>query len=570
MKVSEMKYSRPDTALLLSQLEDIAKDIKTSDSAEKQLELFNKFEQLTGSFSTMAVLSEIRSTIDTRDTFYEQEQAYFDENSPAVADKQLDVFRALLASPYKAELMQALPPILFEKMEVDVKSASNEILPLMSQENALCTEYQKLYAGAQISFDGGVYTISQLAPFKQSADRAVRKAAYEAEGAWFDANRDKLDDIYDKLVKNRTEQAKKLGYDSYSKLGVIRMRRIGYGIDEINAYHENIKRDIVPIISKLKAMQYERTGIGADAKFYDDSYRFADGNPVPHGTPDEILAAGKRMYHELSPETSAFIDEMFAADAFDVLSKPGKAPGGYCTGIHDYKQPFIFSNFNATADDVDVLTHEAGHAFAAYVAYKKNLPSSMLEELGMESCEIHSMSMEFLTADYHELFFGDDTAKYELYHAEDSIGFLPYGTMVDEFQHKVYDNRDMTPQQRNETWAALEKQYRPWLDFDALPFYGRGSGWQRQLHIYLYPFYYIDYCFAQTVALQFFTLWLEDKSLAWQRYLTLVSKAGTLTYPQLVASAGFQSPFENGTMKAVGEKVGEWCETENEKLKNEK
>ncbi len=566
MKVSEMKYIRPDVTLLLAQLEGIAGDIKNAQSAEKQLELFESFEKLSGSFSTMAVLAEIRSTVDTRNSFYEAEQAFFDENTPAVSDKQLDVFRAILASPFREKLTEKLPPILFDKMEVDVKSSSNEILSLMSQENALSTEYQKLYAGAQISFQGGVYTISQLAPFKQNADRTVRKAAYEAEGEWFDANREQLDRIYDELVKNRTEQARKLGYDSYTKLGAIRMHRIGYGLDEINAYHEQIKSDIVPVVSRLKAMRHNRTGVGTQAKFYDEGYSFADGNPVPHGTPDEILAAGKRMYHELSPETSAFIDEMFDADAFDVLSKPGKAPGGYCTGIHDYKQPFIFSNFNATADDVDVLTHEAGHAFAAYAAYKQSLPSSMLEEPGMESCEIHSMSMEFLTADYHSLFFGDDTAKYELYHTEEAICFLPYGTMVDEFQHKVYDNPDMTPQQRNDTWAQLEKQYRPWIDFDGLPFYGRGSGWQRQLHIYLYPFYYIDYCFAQTVALQFFTLWLENKQLAWQRYLALVSKAGTMTYPQLVAAAGFSSPFENGTMKAVGEKVEKWCEKENEKL----
>ena len=279
------------------------------------------------------------------------------------------------------------------------------------------------------------------------------------------------------------------------------------------------------------------------------------------------MAAGKKMYHELSPETSAFIDEMFENELFDVLAKPGKAPGGYCTSLPDYKLPFIFSNFNGTAGDVDVLTHEAGHAFADYVAQRKDIPA-ILREPGMESCEIHSMSMEFLTADFHHLFFGDETARYELAHAEDALYFLPYGTMVDEFQHIVYENPGLTPDQRNAEWARLEKEYRPWLDFEGLPFYGRGAGWQRQLHIYEYAFYYIDYCLAQTVALQFFTAWLADKADAWKRYLALVNRAGTETYPGLVAAAGFASPFAAGTMKAVAETVGEWVARQDTALRN--
>ena len=217
--------------------------------------------------------------------------------------------------------------------------------------------------------------------------------------------------------------------------------------------------------------------------FYDEPISFADGNAVPEGTPDEILAAGKKMYQELSPETAEFIDFMFENELFDVLSRDGKAPGGYCTEIADYKSPFIFSNFNATAGDVDVLTHEAGHAFEAYRAFKQELPS-LLHSPTIEACECHSMSMEFLTAPWHHLFFGKQTDKYELGHCEDALVFIPYGCMVDEFQHKVYENPGMTPEQRNELWLSLEKKYRPWIDFDDLPFYSRGGGWQRQLHIY--------------------------------------------------------------------------------------
>ena len=304
--------------------------------------------------------------------------------------------------------------------------------------------------------------------------------------------------------------------------------------------------------------------IGAP-KFYDEAFAFPDGNARPTGTPEEILAAGRQMYRALSPQTAEFIDIMFENELFDVLAKPGKAPGGYCTGLRAYKMPFIFSNFNGTSGDVDVLTHEAGHAFADYVSARLEIPD-ILRQPGMESCEIHSMSMEFLTSDYHRLFFGPATAKYQLAHAEDALFFLPYGTMVDEFQHEVYKNPAMTPAERNGVWAALERQYRPWIDFDGLPFYGRGAGWQQQLHIYQTAFYYIDYCLAQTVALQFFTAWLHDKQDAWNRYLALVNAAGTKTYPGLVAAAGFASPFAPGTMKTVARAVGAWCEEQNRAL----
>ena len=429
MKFEQMQYARPDFDAARETFASLRARIAAAPDAQAQLEAFREFETLSRHISTMSTLAEIRHTVDTRDAFYEAEREFFDANSPALGEAQLDVYRALLASPFRTQLEQALGRLTFEKMEVDVKSSDPAILELMAEENALTTAYEKLYASALIEFDGRKNTVSQMSLYKQNPDRAVRKAAYEAEGAWFDAHRAELDELYDKLVKNRTAQARKLGYENFIPLGAIRMRRIGYTLEDMAAYRAQIKKDFVPVVAELKKLQYARTGV-ADPKFYDDAFCFADGNPAPHGTPEEILAAGREMYHALSPETAEFIDEMFDGGLFDVLSKEGKAPGGYCTYLADYKAPFIFSNFNGTSDDVDVLTHEAGHAFAAWVAARKHLPM-ILEEPGMESCEIHSMSMEFLTAEHHEKFFGTDTPRYELAHAEDAMYFLPYGTMVD-------------------------------------------------------------------------------------------------------------------------------------------
>ncbi|MBE7005061.1 MAG: M3 family oligoendopeptidase, partial [Ruminococcaceae bacterium] len=279
----------------------------------------------------------------------------------------------------------------------------------------------------------------------------------------------------------------------------------------------------------------------------------------PQGTADDILAAGREMYHALSPETSEFIDHMYENELLDVLSKEGKAPGGYCTSIYDYRSPFIFSNFNGTAGDVDVLTHEAGHAFEAFRAMKKGYIHQQIWPT-MEACEIHSMSMEFLTAPYHHLFFGDMTRKYERAHCEESLTFIPYGCMVDEFQYVMYTQPGLTPEQRNGVWLELEKKYRPWIDFGDLPFYGRGAGWQRQTHIYGSPLYYIDYCMAQTVAFQFWMASLTDREDAWKRYLALTDRGGTATFEDLVHGAGLKVPYDPGCMKEVGEAVGKWLE----------
>lgn len=555
MKFKDMPYQRPDLDTLLARYAQLTADAEKAD-AQGLLDVYAAHCELQVDYYTAWQLASIRHTCDTEDEFYNGEQDFFDENSPRVNNAVLALYQAILDNPARQVLAEKYAPILLEKMEVKVKSATPEILELMQQENALSTEYEKLYASARIPFDGKILSVAQLTPYKQSPDRAVRRAAFEAEGAFFDQNREKLDDIYDQLVKNRTQQARKMGYENYIPLGYIRMERLGYGQSEVESYRRQIVRDVVPLAAEAMARKLERIGV-KDAKFYDLNLEFASGNPVPHGTPEEILAAGQEMYHQLSPETAGFIDLMMENGLFDVLSRPGKAPGGYCSDLPKWRCPFIFSNFNGTSGDVDVLTHEAGHAFAAYMAFNQGLPGELLYP-GMESCEIHSMSMEFLTSPYHHAFFKQDTDKYALAHAEDALFFLPYGCMVDEFQHIVYANPDLTPAQRNEAWLELEKKYRPWVDMDDLPFYGRGAGWQRQLHIFGSPFYYIDYCLAQTVALQFFAAWLKNPADAWQRYLALVNKAGTLCYADLVRSAGMQVPFEEGSLVQVAREVADW------------
>lgn len=555
MKFTELEYKRPDTAAVLAAYEGLIEKARAAKSGEDVLAVWAEHVRLDTDYGFMARLASIRYTIDTRDAFYTAERDHFDEATPAVGNIQLVLFRALLESPFKSALAEKYGEILLTKMDISVRGSDERVVELLQEENRLVSEYQKLYASFMVEFDGKQLTLPQLGVYKQGTDRAVRKAAYETEGKWFDDHRGQFDDIYTKMIANRNAQAVILGFKDYSALSYLRMGRIGYGPKEVADYRAQVLRDVVPVIHELQKLKFNRAGI-PDAKFYDLPVYFKDGNPKPHGTSAELLERCRAMYRELSPETAEFIDWMFENECFDVLSKPGKAMGGYMEEISGYG-PFVFSNWNGTSGDVDVITHEMGHAFQGYVANKQGL----IPELscpGMESAEIHSMSMEFLTSPWHHLFFGPDTAKYQLMHAEDSLFFLPYGCVVDEFQHIMYQNPNLTPDERNNVWLELEHKYRPWVDFDGIPFYGRGAGWQRQLHIYELAFYYIDYCLAQTVALQFFAAHLHDKDDAWKRYLALVEKGGTESYAGLVGAAGFIVPFEDGSLKPVADTVAKW------------
>ena len=558
MKFSQMPYVRPDLEALKAKTAEVVAKLEGAQNADEAVAALWDFDKAVTEAYTMGSIAYVRHTIDTRDAFYDGEQAWMDEAMPQMEELHQRVNLALLASPFRREVGEAVGPLLLTNLEIAVRAFKPELMELMGEENRLTTEYQKLYASAMVDFDGQTMPLPKLGPYKQSPDRAVRRAAYEAEGGFFDAHREELDQLFDKLVKNRTAQARLMGYDNFLPLAYDRRGRNCYGPEQVAAFRAQILRDLVPVVAKRKEEQRKRLGL-EHMCFHDDIMLFPDGNAIPQGTADDILKAGLEMYHGLSPETAEFVDFMYDNELLDVLSKEGKAPGGYCTGFDAYQAPFIFSNFNGTAGDVDVLTHEAGHAFAAYRAMRKGYISA-LQSPTMESCECHSMSMEFLTQDFHRNFFGPATRKYEIGHCEEALFFIPYGCMVDEFQHRVYEQPELTPQQRNRLWEELERKYRPWIDFDNLPFYGRGAGWQRQLHIYQYPFYYIDYCMAQVVALQFWMASLTDRADAWRRYLELVDKGGTRTFEELVHGAGLKVPYDEGCIREIGETVSRWLE----------
>ena len=559
MKFNEMTYTRPDIDALLARCRELASKAAAAPDGDALVRLYYEQSEAFAEYNTAANLANIHYTCDTRDAYWKAEQDFFDANGPAVTNASVEICRAFLANSHVDALTEKFGTTCVAGMKNAVLSMDDRTVELQQQFNALVSRYQQIYGGALVELDGKQLTIPQLGPYKEDLDPAVRRAAYEAEAGYFDAHRAELDELYGEIVKNLNAQARVMGYHDYSELSYVRMNRIGYGPEEIRKFRDQVANDVVPQLQKVMALRAKRTGIAHPA-FTDLPILFRDGNPKPIPGYKARMDAARTMYHELSPETAEFIDFMQDNELFDVESRPGKMSGGYMTSLPSYKAPFIFANWNDTSGDVDVLTHECGHAFEGYVAERDPAIPADLECPGMESAEIHSMAMEFLTAPWHHLLFGKDTDKYALLHAEDSFVFLAYGCEVDEFQHIMYQNPDLTPDERNAEWLKLEKKYRPWIDFDNLPFYGRGAGWQRQLHIYECPFYYIDYCLSTMAALQFFLLSLTDHKDAWERYLRLVRRAGTASYTELLETAGLKVPFEEGSIKGIAQQMTDWLE----------
>lgn len=552
MKFQDMPYERVDFTKVKEEFRKIMEDFDAAGSGEEQFAVHQKYYELTDRVSTMIRIARIRYDIDTTNGFYEEEHRYYDEQEPVYNNLIVAYQKKVYLSPYREYLEQKIGPVAFKNMELAQKSFDEKLIPLMQEENSLTMEYDKLIAGAKITFDGKELNLSLLRPYLIHKDRSVRAKAWEKMSAFFEENEEKLDTIYDKLVKNRTAQAKELGYENFLELGYYRMNRNCYGRKEVENFRSQVKEYFVPFAERMHEKRRIRLGLDK-LSFIDEQVYFPQGNPAPVGSPEEILQAGQEMYARLSEETREFFDFMMENSLFDVLGRKTKKAGGYMDYLPLYHAPFVFANFNGTSSDVDVITHECGHAFQGYLAAMD--PVREHADITMETAEIHSMSMEFFTENWMESFFGGRARDYIDMHLEDSVAFIPYGCMVDEFQHIVYENPDMTPAERKAAWSRLEKEYKPHLDYGDNTFFGQGGFWQKQLHIYDMPFYYIDYCLAQTCALQYKVKMDEDFKAAWESYLALCRLSASDFYTSMVKRVGLESPFEGGCIKNIVEKL---------------
>ena len=557
MKFNEYKYEHLDLEKIKKEFSELIKSFEKAENVEGQVNAFDEIIKLRNHIETMQTLVSVRHSIDTNDEFYDKENEYMDEISPILFGFTNDFYKALVNSKFKDELIQKYGKFLFDLAENTLKTFSPEIIPDAQEENRLSSKYSKLIASAKIDFDGKELNLSQMVPYTQSKDRNVRIEAAKKVAQFFSENQDEFDDIYDSLVKVRTRMAQKMGYKNFVEFGYKQLSRLEYDAKMVEGYRKQVLENIVPLHTELRERQGKRLGVDK-LKFYDEAIKFNSGNADPHGSPEWILNNGKTMYKELSKETDEFFTFMTENNLLDLLSKKGKMSGGYCTYIPEHKAPFIFANFNGTSHDIDVLTHEAGHAFQVYQSRGFEVPEYLWPSY--EACEIHSMSMEFLTWPWMNLFFENDTDKYKFIHLSEALLFIPYGVTVDEFQHWVYENPEATPKERREKWIEIEKKYLPTRDYGEVEELKNGIFWFRQGHIFSSPFYYIDYTLAQVCAFQFWIKSRENREKAWQDYLNLCKLGGSKPFFELMKSANLKNPFEEGTLAFVIPKIKEYLD----------
>lgn len=549
MKFSEYKYVRPDLDNVVNEINLNTLNITKASNVNEVIDLIKKQEIIINHFQTMSTICAIRNSINTCDEFYKAEQEFFDENSPVFQSATTKYSSALVNSKYRSELEKIYGTQWFKILELNLKSFDDKITDELVLESKLVTEYSKLLASAKIEFDGKTNNLSQMTVYTTNNDRNIRIAATKKIAEFMTTIEDKIDDIYDKLVHVRDKMAKKMGYDNYIPFGYIRLSRSDYDAKMVKNYRDQVYKEIVPIASEIISNQAKRIGV-SDFKSYDIPLFYNDGNPAHNKDKDTLVNKAYEMYSDISKETKEYFKFMMDNELMDLETKPNKQGGGYCTIISDYKAPFIFSNFNGTMADVDVLTHEAGHAFQCYTACK-NIKISDLYWPTLEACEIHSMSMEFFAHPYMEKFFASDAAKYRFKHLAEAITFIPYGVCVDDFQHYIYENPDLTPNERKEYWHKIEKKYTPWKDFDGIEYYEKGNFWQRQSHIFGTAFYYIDYTLAQVCAFQFLLLNHQNHEKAWNTYYELCKMGGSKSFTGLLQAINFINPFDNGSLHKI-------------------
>ena len=548
MKFKDYKYERPNYEEIKKSFLELVDKIKNASTYDEQKLHINQLNNIRKHIETMSTLASIRNSINTADEFYDEEQNYWDEQGPLYTELNSDFYKAIVNSKFKDEIKKDYSEQFYKICEYSLKSFSPEIISDLQEENKLMSKYTKLLASAKINFKGEELNLSGLYKYMLSSDRNEREQSSKVYYNYFGEHEEEFDEIYDQLVHIRHNMAKKLGFKNFVELGYIRMDRTDYNPEMVVNLRKQILEYIVPLCNKLYEKQAKRLNLDK-LTYIDENLEFLDGNATIKGDSDYIIENGIKMYQELSQETKEFFDFMLENELMDLETKHNKSAGGYCTYIPDYKAPFIFSNFNKTSEDMDVLTHEAGHAFQLYMS--RDIDMQEINFPTLDSCEIHSMSMEFITYPWMETFFKEDSDKYKFAHLTSAIKFLPYGVVVDEFQHVVYDNPNMTSDERKKVWRDLEKKYLPHRDYEDNEILERGCWFFKQGHIFKDPFYYIDYVLAQICAFQFLKKMGEDRISGWEDYLRICKVGGRQSFLQIVKTGNLISPFDDKCIEYI-------------------
>ena len=547
VKFSEIRYYRPDIEDLKKTFQQATQKVANAESYEEVRKAYFEVQEKNEEAATLYSIAHVRSTMNTTDEYYDGEISWLREEMAKMTAVNNEWIKALTKSPFRTDFENEFGKQLFRLLDAALLTEDERIVPEMIREGEVCQDYRKTAAQASIEFMGEKCNFYGLLKHMESTDRQERRDAFRAWAKLYEDISPQLDAQFTELVSLRDTMAHKMGFKTYTEMAYLLRGRFDYSLEDAARFREQIKEIVTPAVAKVRERQ--RIHLGVDKfHYYDEHLKFPEGNALPIGTTEELIGKAQKMYREMSPESGEFFDFMKEYELFDLETRPGKHMGGYMTRFSSYKAPFIFSNFNGTDADVDVLTHEAGHAFQGYLSMR-SIPIAELCGSTSEINEIHSMSMEHFAYPWMDLFFGENAEKYRTAHLIGALCTIPYLVSVDEFQHRVYAEPGMSAKDRRAVWREIEKKYMPWRDYDGNAFLEEGGFWMQKQHIFLYPFYYIDYALAQVCAFQYYGRMKENREAAWKDYLCLCRAGGTKGYFELLQTGNLLNPFKEGTVE---------------------
>jgi len=523
---------------------------------EQLVKWLNDMSELEAVISEDACWRQINMTCDTTNKEFEDAFTYFCmEIEPKMKPYGFELNKKLLACPYTKELDNDLYFPYLRSVDNAAKLYRDENVPLQAEMNVLAQQYGTISGAMAVDIDGKEYTLQQAAKFLQSPDRSLRETVFKKVATRRLEDKDKLNELFDKLLALRQKIAVNASFENYRDYKFRELGRFDYSVADCFAFHDAVKEHILPLHTMLVKYRQQRLGL--------DKMRPWDGDAEPVGVePLHPFHDGKELadksidvFNDLGPYFAGCLQTMQQMRRLDLESRKGKAPGGYNCPLAETGVPFIFMNAAGTVNDVITMMHEGGHAVHSFLSH--DLPLSAFKEYPMEIAELASMSMELFSMEHWDVFFKDEKELHraQLDEMERIINVLPWIATIDKYQHWIYTHPGHTIKEREQTWLAILNEFSTgvtdWTGFEEY----RTNFWQKQLHLFEVPFYYIEYGIAQLGAIAMWRQYRENKEQALGNYMNALSLGYTKTLKQLYTTAGIKFDFSPGYIKELADFV---------------
>lgn len=551
-KINKEEITEKELSNIVDSLTSIINKLRISEDIPfpKYKELIDKFNEIRDHYLTLYWISYIGYLKDIKNSKYLNTEKLISKYESIIDNLVNEYFKCLINYKYKEELINYIGNRNYEMAGNQSIIVSNDISKLRIREKELCMQYRKTLMSLKFTFDNKEMNLSGLSSYYNVSDEKLRKASYDKRYKILESLEQELDVIFDNLVKVRTEIANKLKFNSYADLCFVKMNRIGYTYNDLDLLKENVRKYIVPILNILKEHQKERLNV-SNISYYNKNYLFNDGNARVKVSLEEIISNISKILHKYNNEVGLMFDTMLKEGLIDLENRENKSSGGVTTYLPDYKMPTFIKKYMNLEANVTSIFHEIGYSIQLYLS--RNLLFHENRWPTFDICEIHSTSLEFLMYPFLNMFFKEDENKYKIRHLSSSLSLIVSMCISDDFQKYIYDNPNISSEDRKEYWLYLINKYG--IKDNTHSYFGKGIEWQADINRIDDPFYGIDYAISNICALSFYDRVNNDVECAFSDYFDLCSKGNTLSLKRIIKKYRLNNPFEGNDIKKLSDNI---------------